>query len=73
MSPAGQFILPQHATNLYLSITSLPGYLIVEKNEVKPGPKIDDNDFADLAKKHWGLLVIVIISVLVIALTPIVG
>lgn len=45
----------------------------MEKNEVKPGPKIDDNDFADLAKKHWGLLVIVIISVLVIALTPIVG
>lgn len=45
----------------------------MEKNSIKPGVKVEENDWADLVKKHWGLLLVVLISALVVALTPIVG
>lgn len=50
-----------------------PGYIIVEKNEVRLGPKIEEHDYADLVKKHWALLLVVLISALVVTLTPIIG
>lgn len=45
----------------------------MEKNEVRLGPKIEQHDYADLLKKHWGLLLVVLISALVVTLTPIIG
>lgn len=51
----------------------LLGYIVVQKNEIGFGPKIDEQDYADLVKQHWGLLLVVLISALVVVLTPIVG
>lgn len=45
----------------------------MEKNEVRLGPKTEEFDFADLLKKHWALLLVVLISALVVTLTPIIG
>lgn len=50
-----------------------PGYIVVTKNEVNFGPKVEQHDYADLLKKHWPLLLVVVISALVVTLTPIIG
>lgn len=55
------------------SFSSLPGYIVVEKNNVSLGPKVENHDYADLLKKHWGLLLVVLISALVVVLTPVIG
>lgn len=49
------------------------GYIVVEKDSVRFGPKVEEHDYADLLKKHWPLLLVVLISALVVTLTPIIG
>lgn len=46
---------------------------MVEKDSVRFGPKVEEHDYADLLKKHWPLLLVVLISALVVTLTPIIG
>lgn len=46
---------------------------MVEKDSIAFGPKVEDKEFADLLKKHWPLFLVVLISALVVTLTPIVG
>lgn len=40
---------------------------------MRVGPKIEEHDYADLVKKHWALLLVVLVSALVVTLTPIIG
>lgn len=54
----------------------IPGYIIVSTdntNIIEAGPNVDNNEWLDLAKHYWGILLIVCFSTLLIVLMPIIG
>uniref|UniRef100_A0A1B0D4C1 Prominin n=1 Tax=Phlebotomus papatasi TaxID=29031 RepID=A0A1B0D4C1_PHLPP len=49
------------------------GYIIVSDRSVSFGPKVQNQQYGDLAKHYWAILVVVALAALIIVLTPIIG
>lgn len=63
---------PCLAFSNYSSI-SFSGYLIVTENEIDLGVKAKNNEWGDLLKAYWAILLIVTFTALLIVLMPIIG
>ncbi|XP_055708127.1 prominin-like protein isoform X5 [Phlebotomus papatasi] len=67
-----------HITNrvldLFIGPDAIPeGYIIVSDRSVSFGPKVHNQQYGDLAKHYWAILVVVALAALIIVLTPIIG
>lgn len=49
------------------------GYIEFSDDVVKPGPKVEVNDWSALLKHYWALILVVLVCGLLAALMPIIG
>lgn len=49
------------------------GYLVFSNSSVKPGPKVEVNDWNALLKHYWALILVVLVCGLLAVLMPIIG
>lgn len=49
------------------------GYIIVTEGDIRTGPRVDNNEWGELAKHYWPILLVVAICALLVVLMPIIG
>lgn len=49
------------------------GYLEVSDTSIKAGPKVDANEWGELIRHYWAVLLVVILTLLLVVLMPIIG
>lgn len=62
-----------NVTNDKIHLKLFSDYIVVTPNKVELGPKVKENDWSDLLRQYWLLLVVVCICALIIVLMPIIG
>ncbi|XP_055844370.1 prominin-like protein isoform X1 [Episyrphus balteatus] len=60
-------------THIQIYIFLLLGYISVTEKQVRPGPKVEHNEWGDLIKHYWPILLVVILTALLVILMPIIG
>lgn len=72
MSPF--YNITHEVMKLFIGAEAIPkGYLAVTEREVRPGPKVEHNEWGDLIKHYWPILLVVILTALLVILMPIIG
>lgn len=52
---------------------TFPGYLEVSDTGIKAGPKVEANEWGELIRHYWPVLLVVILTLLLVVLMPIIG
>ncbi|GAB0098286.1 prominin-like protein [Sergentomyia squamirostris] len=71
---APMYQITNRVLDLFLGPEAIPeGYIVVSDMNIALGPKAQDQEFGELAKHYWTILLIVSLAAVIIILTPIIG
>ncbi|XP_055915367.1 prominin-like protein isoform X2 [Eupeodes corollae] len=72
MSPF--YNITHEVMKLFIGQDAIPnGYIVVTEKGVRFGPKVEHNEWGDLIKHYWPILLVVILTALLVILMPIIG